>query len=65
MRKEMLMLTYETTPEISGLGGDVGGQADVLVSVDQGVASKVEPAILKIMIYKQRHEYRKHIWKVR
>jgi hypothetical protein len=43
-------LTYKTTPEISGLRRDVRGQADVLVGVDQSIASKVEPTILKILI---------------
>lgn len=43
-------ITYKTTPEVSCLGGSIGGQTNVLVGVDVGIASKVEPAVLQILI---------------
>lgn len=45
-----MILTYKATPEVSCLRGNILSQTDVLVGVNNGISSKVEPTVLKIMV---------------
>lgn len=50
-RSEEGRSAYKAAPEVAGLRGPVRSQTNVLVRVDVGIASKVEPAILEILVW--------------
>lgn len=49
--KNKLKSSYKSAPEPSALGGNILGQTNVSVGVDNGIASKIEPTVLKIIVY--------------
>jgi len=49
-------VTYKATPEVSSLRDSVVCKTNVLVGVDHGIASKVEPAVLEVLIYNRKEK---------